>query len=165
APARMSVRVPRPRRPGPVRPSVSAGRRSCAGIGHVGVGRGGGLGALGAQPQGAARIGADDLDQHVAVHGAVATARNASELPAEPAAYAVVFVIGQIGGERFVEMADFGGGHQTPLVFAFGKDALLVVVVEFIFDIADDLLEHVFHGDQARNAAVLVNDDGQVIVA
>src|SRR5690606_2904293 len=132
---------------------------------HVGVGRGGGLGALGAQPQGAARIGADDLDQHVAVHGAVAAARNASELPAEPAAYAVVLVIGQIGGERFVEMAAFGGGHQTPLVFAFGKDALLVVVVEFVFDIADDLLEHVFHGDQARNAAVLVNDDGQVIVA
>src|SRR5690606_39298765 len=51
-----------------------------------------------------------------------------------------------------------------PLVFAFGEDTLLVFFVEFVFDIADDLFEHILHGDQARYSAVFIDDDGQVVV-
>src|SRR3546814_9736381 len=33
-----------------------------------------------------------------------------------------------------------------------------------VFDVADDLLEHVFDGDQPGHAAVFVDDDGHVVV-
>jgi len=37
------------------------------------------------------------------------------------------------------------------------------VEVVFVLDVADDLFEHVFDGDQAGDAAVFIDDDGHVI--
>lgn len=62
-------------------------------------------------------------------------------------------------------MADIRRGSQAPLVLAFGEDRFFLVLVEFVLDVADDLFQHVFHGDQAGNAAMLVDDDRQVVAA
>jgi hypothetical protein len=35
--------------------------------------------------------------------------------------------------------------------------------VVFVLDVADDLLQDVLDGDEARDAAVLVDDDGDVV--
>ena len=40
-----------------------------------------------------------------------------------------------------------------------------VFYIMFIIDIANNLFQHVFNGDQAGNAAVLVDNDGHVVAA
>ncbi len=62
-------------------------------------------------------------------------------------------------------MRDIGGGQDAPLVLAFREDGVFLGFVEFVFDVADDLFQHVFHRDQAGDAAVLVDDDGLVVAA
>ena len=42
-------------------------------------------------------------------------------------------------------------------------DVLVVLDVELIVDLADDLLDHVLDGDQARDAAVFIDHDRHVI--
>ena len=49
---------------------------------------------------------------------------------------------------------------QPVVEFADSVDQVLVVLVD---DLADDLFEHVFHGDQAGNAAVFVQHHGHVV--
>ena len=45
-----------------------------------------------------------------------------------------------------------------------GDDVVLAVVeVVLVLDVADDLLQHVLDGDEARDAAVLVDDDRDVV--
>lgn len=59
-------------------------------------------------------------------------------------------------------MVDIGGRQQTPLILALGEDGFLFFV-ELVLDVSDDLFEHVFHGDQARDAAMFVDHDGDVV--
>src|SRR5690606_29764101 len=95
----------------------------------------------------------------------VATAGDASQLGRQPAADGVVVVVGQVGIETVVEGFDFRDAHGPPAVGAGLEDGFLGFFVELVFDVADDLLQDVFHGDQPGNAAVFVDDDGQVVAA
>ena len=46
-----------------------------------------------------------------------------------------------------------------------GEDvAFLVGGVKFVFNFADDLLQHILHRDQSGDVAKLIDDDGQVVV-
>ena len=52
--------------------------------------------------------------------------------------------------------------RKRPL--GLGDDVVLALVeVVLVLDVADDLLEHVLDGDEARHAAVLVDDDRDVV--
>ena len=55
-------------------------------------------------------------------------------------------------------------GHQ-PAARAERAHARLLAGVVLVADVADDLLDQVLHGDDARRAAVLVDDDGQLQAA
>ena len=117
------------------------------------------------QPEGAAGVAAGDLDAQTVDFGVIATARDAAQAAAHPAADAVVLVVGQLAAEHVVEVRDLGGRAHAPLVLALGEDGVFLGLVEFVLDVTDDLLQHVFHGDQAGDAAVLVDDDGLVVAA
>ena len=54
--------------------------------------------------------------------------------------------------------------HQE-LPVALAADVLLVLDIVFIVDLADDLLDDVFHGDEPRHAAVFVDGDRHVVAA
>jgi hypothetical protein len=59
-----------------------------------------------------------------------------------------------IGVSALTRNSPFGSGLDQGL--------LVVVVVVLVVDVADDLLEHVLDGDEAGDAAVLVDDDRHV---
>src|SRR5690554_5805900 len=62
-----------------------------------------------------------------------------------------------------IESADVGNAHCTPAVAACLEDGFFFVFIVFVFDVADDLFQHVFHGDETRCAAVFINHDSQVV--
>ena len=55
------------------------------------------------------------------------------------------------------------GGVATDAVASVGQTKNVAVVfcnVKFVFNLANDLLQHIFNRDQARHAAKLVNHNG-----
>ena len=94
----------------------------------------------------------------------LAAPRHAPELLGDQAADRLELVSGQRDVEEAVHCRD-GRITGDPLA-AIGQGvdaALAVLVVELVLDLADDLLEHVLDGQQARGTAELVDDDGQVV--
>ncbi|MNI42198.1 hypothetical protein D3C73_964790 [compost metagenome] len=81
------------------------------------------------------------------------------------AADGVVVLIGEGGTEALVEIAD--RRERIHHVLAIGLDGDLrreiLGLVVFVVDVADDLLQHVFDGDQAGDTAVLVHHDRHVV--
>src|SRR5690606_32851640 len=65
--------------------------------------------------------------------------------------------------EGLVEDLDFGNAHRPPAVRAGLEDGFFGVLVVFVFDFSDDLFEDVFHGDETRGTAVLVDHHRQVV--
>ena len=80
------------------------------------------------------------------------------------AADGVELVVGKIGAELLVEVGDLRLRlHAEPAV-GLGDDVVgAVVEVEFVLDVAHDLLQHVLDRHKPRYAAVLVHDDRDVI--
>src|SRR5690606_31927625 len=78
----------------------------------------------------------------------------------------VVIVVAELGTERGVEVLDLGGGLDTITAGVVEHDITggLIEIV-FVLNVADDLFQHVLDGDEAGYAAVLIDDDGHVIVA
>src|SRR5208283_3721838 len=62
-----------------------------------------------------------------------------------------------------IEVADIQCGVEDDRAIGEGKRAL--DDVEFIVDFADELLEQIFHGDEAKDAAELVDHNGNADVA
>ena len=62
-----------------------------------------------------------------------------------------------------VEVADIQCGVEDDGAVGEGERAL--DDVEFIMDFADELLEEIFHSDEAEDAAELVDDNGHADVA
>jgi hypothetical protein len=54
-------------------------------------------------------------------------------------------------------------GHAVAAVGQRVDAVLLLALVEFVLDLADDLFQHVLDGDQPGRVAELVDDDGQVV--
>src|SRR5690606_31297871 len=64
-----------------------------------------------------------------------------------------------------IEDFDLRDTHGPPAVVAGLEDGFLGVLVVFVFDLADDLFQYVFHSHEPGRAAVFVNDNGKVITA
>mgnify|MGYP003694122647 CR=1 FL=1 len=63
-----------------------------------------------------------------------------------------------------VEVGDLGLRLDAVAAVRLGNDVVLgLVEIVLVLDVADDLLEHVLDGDQARDAAVFVDDDGDMV--
>src|SRR5690606_2453319 len=124
-----------------------------------------GIFVLNVHPKGPLGIGTDHGDVHVVMADAVAAARNVSELFSQPAADGVVVVVGKGGVEMPVEAANVSYAHGAPAVGAGLENCFLFVFVVFVFNIAHDLLEDIFHGDKPGCSAMFVNDNGQVVTA
>jgi len=98
-----------------------------------------------------------ELDRFAAL-GQMAEARD--DQPADR----VEFFVGEMRAQGLVEIVDLGAGLDAEHAFAFADDVVLgLVEVVFVLDVANDLLQHVFDRHQSGNAAVLVDDDGDVI--
>ncbi|MCY1231135.1 hypothetical protein D9M72_435720 [compost metagenome] len=82
----------------------------------------------------------------------------------QQSAHGVDVVVGKAGAEGLVELGDLGQAVHAPAAVGHRQDIVLVFVqVELILDIADDLLEHVLDRHQPGHAAVLVDDDGDMV--
>src|SRR5690606_652148 len=117
------------------------------------------------QPECALGVGANHGNVQALVADAVSTPGNAPQFGGQPAAHGVVVVVGQFSVEAAVENVYFGNAHGTPAVGAGLENGFLGVFIVFVFDVANNLFEHIFHGYQAGYAAMLVHHDGQVIAA
>ena len=74
------------------------------------------------------------------------------------------FLVAELGTQRLVEIGDLGLRLHPVAPARLGNDVVLgFVEVILVLDVADDLLQHVLDGDQARHAAIFVDDDGDMI--
>ncbi len=82
----------------------------------------------------------------------------------DEAADGVELLVGKRRAQRLVEVGDFGARLHAEHVFLLADDVVLgLVEVVFVLDVADDLLEHVLDRHQPGDAAVFVDDDGDVV--
>ena len=110
----------------------------------------------------AAAIEAHDLELAVGELQRLAAARQPAELLHDQARHGVELVVRQFGLEVFVEFVDGRLAAHDVLAFAVLADVHVLVDVVLVVDVADDLLDHVFDGHEAGDAAVFVGDDGHV---
>ncbi len=66
-----------------------------------------------------------------------------------------------VGVDDFQEVVEEGAGFEDVGV-VFEADEALFLFVVFVVDVADDFFEDVFHGHDARRAAVFINDNRHV---
>jgi hypothetical protein len=97
------------------------------------------------------------------LHG-LAAPRHVAQLVRDDAADGVERVFRQRHVERVVDLGDAGvAGHAHAAVGQRVDAALGIGVVEFVLDLADDLLEHVLDREQPGGVAELVDHDRQVV--
>ena len=109
-------------------------------------------------------VGAGDGELQTADHDFFAAHGQVSQFLNDQPADAVGFFAAVIRTEKGVDVFDFGCGVDAP---AFGRNGVdivgAIVFVKLVFDVADDLLDDVFKGYQARCAAVFVDDNRHVV--
>ena len=93
----------------------------------------------------------------------VAELGRASELAEDEAADRVEVLVRQVGAEPLVELVDREHAVDAVGVLVDLLD-LHLGDVELVLDLADDLLDQVLERDDAGHRAVLVDDDGEVLV-
>ena len=74
----------------------------------------------------------------------------------------LLLVIGQAEQVAHVVHADLSVQAEAELAVVAERLDQRFLAVVLVLDLADDLLDHVLHGDQAGGAAVLVDHDGHV---
>ena len=76
----------------------------------------------------------------------------------------VEFAVRQLHAKSLVDAFDRGIAIDAVAAIGQREDVALVLgAVKLVFDVADDLLEHVLNRDQAGHSAELVDHDGQVV--
>ncbi len=91
------------------------------------------------------------------------TRRQVAERLHNQAADGIDFLIAEMGAEGIVEVFDIGQcAHGIHMAAKLANIHIFFIVI-FVFDLADDQFQNIFDGDQAGNAAKLVNDDSHVI--
>jgi len=91
--------------------------------------------------------------------------RNATENTKDKSADRRCVFVGDVNAKPVVQLADvrasrderFSRTRLDRLLFVFGR-------VVFVKNLADDLLEQVFHGDDSGSSAVLVENDSHVLL-
>ena len=92
------------------------------------------------------------------------TSGNMAQLAEHEAADGVeVGVLGQFQAELLVDLVDVDAAQRFAHAVVQPADRLGHVLVVFIDDLAHDLLQHVFHGHQAGDAAVFVQHQGHLM--
>ena len=111
-----------------------------------------------------AAVRADDAEAVVADVRRLAALGQAAECLQHEPAHRVELVVGEVGAEVRVEIADLGLRLHAMATVRLGDDVVLALVeVVLVLDVADDLLQHVLDRDEPRHAAVLVDDDRDVV--
>ena len=87
--------------------------------------------------------------------------RYLAQLVVDEAAHGVEVLALDVQAQQLVEVVDADARVDDDLRVVHLLDGRLLAVV-LVLDLADDLLQHVLDGHDARRAAVLVDDDGHV---
>ena len=88
---------------------------------------------------------------------------NGGHAAVDQAAQGVKFLVQRhIDVQRFVHRVQIRAAGHAPEVGLQLHDILLLQGVKLVENIADNLLQQVFHGDQTARAAVFVHDDGHM---
>src|SRR5699024_299597 len=116
-------------------------------------------------PERAFGIGADNGQSERPVDEVLAPLGDMTQFGSQPAAYGVVVALWQCNVKLSVEIFYGGNAHGPPTVVARLEDGLGFVFVELVLDIAHNLFQHVFHGDQAGRATMFVDHDGEMVAA
>ncbi len=111
-----------------------------------------------------AAVGAQTRKRKPPMRRRFAALRQPAERLQHEAADGVEFVVGEVGAEMRVEVGDLGLRLDAEAAVGLGDDVVLALVeVVLVLDVADDLLQHVLDRDEARHAAVFVDDDRDVV--
>ena len=87
----------------------------------------------------------------------------ASQVAGDEAPDGDEIVLGELGVEELLELLDLRRSRHGEVERAVLGDLGLFGVV-FVLDLPDDLFDGVLHGHQSRDAAVLVDDDGHLLL-
>jgi hypothetical protein len=112
----------------------------------------------------AAPIGTQDAKLHRIHLDGLATARQATQLVHEQAADGVELFVGKLRVEESIELIDRRQRMHREFAWPFLANGLIFLDVVFIVDLADDLLDDILDGDQPADAAVFIDDDGDVVM-
>ena len=152
------------RRCGATASGARLGTRRARRYGELSSSTGGGAIRLDLQRVQPAAVGAQDAEAEAADRRRLAALRQPAERLQHEAADGVELVVGERRAELRVEVVDLGLRLDAETAVGLGDDVVLALVeVVFVLDVADDLLEHVLDRDEARHAAVLVDDDRDVV--
>ena len=105
-----------------------------------------------------AAVGAQNLEAYAFEFDDFVACGNASEMIQDEPADGVTFPSAESGADRRVQVGD--GGLRLDAISSGMIDPDVVVVfieILFVFDVADDLFEDVFDGNQAAHARVFVD--------
>src|SRR5690554_4216327 len=86
-----------------------------------------------------------------------------AKLPEYYAAYGVELFFIQVGVEVFVKVINRSDGLDCKRTILTKLDMGFFIKVVFVLNLTNYLFKHIFNGDQAGGAAILVNHDGHVI--
>ena len=109
-------------------------------------------------------VGAQHAEAEVVDRRGLAALGQAAERAQHEPADGVELVVRERGAEVLVEVGDLGLRLHAEAAVRLRDDVVVALVeVVLVLDVADDLLQHVLDGDQPGNAAVLVDDDRDVV--
>src|SRR5690625_1741756 len=81
----------------------------------------------------------------------------------QDAADGVEVFIAQAGFEIIVEVIDGRQGFNNIIRFAHPLDGLIAFSVGLVFDVPDDVYQHILDGDQPGNTTVLIDYQGHMV--
>src|ERR1700748_3333350 len=109
------------------------------------------------------RVAAQDVEHGTVDADLLAAMRYTTEAVCDQPADRIDFVVAVARAEHLVELGDLGQRAYAVCAIGRGDDVVFFLIeVVFVLDVADDLLEHILDRDEARNTAVLVDDDRDV---
>src|SRR3569623_3624529 len=113
----------------------------------------------------AATVRIQYLESETVAGDGLAAARQSAEALHHPAADGIELLVAEVAVEIAVELVARRERLHSVDIIVVSLDVGVFLDVVLVDNLADDLLEHVLNGDEARDAAVFVDDDGHVIAA
>ena len=110
-------------------------------------------------------VSTDDLETEAAYTDRFTTFGYVAEAMGNVAADGIEVLVIEVTGEILIELLHRQQRLDGKQILAQFQDAGIVVEIMLILDLANDLLQYILDGDQARNGAIFIHDDRHMVAA
>src|SRR5690606_18747839 len=104
-------------------------------------------------------VGSNHLELLRADDHRLPATRHMPKVVGHQAADGVELIVAELGAEMGIELVDGRKGLDQAVAVLVLQDVAVLVEVMLVVDLADDLLDHVLHGHEPRQAAVLRSEE------